>query len=184
MPLDLVMRESSIAPTGDTFAPSPPRPARPVVPISLPPLQAPRLLDQVRERIRFLHYSRSTEDVYVHWIRAFVRFHGLRHPTEMGGDAVQAFLSWLASQRHVASSTHRQALSALLFLYSKVLGVQLPWMSEIGRPRSQRRLSVVFTRDEVQRLLNALPIEMRSVPCEVVDFGIRVRMPATGILRC
>lgn len=168
------MRESSIAPTGDTFAPSPPRPARPVVPISLPPLQAPRLLDQVRERIRFLHYSRSTEDVYVHWTRAFVRFHGLRHPAEMGGEEVQAFLSWLASERHVAASTHRQALSALLFLYSKVLGVQLPWMSEIGRPRSQRRLPVVLTRDEVQRLLDTLPMEMRTFGWLLYGTGMRL----------
>ncbi|RYD62281.1 MAG: integrase, partial [Verrucomicrobiaceae bacterium] len=58
----------------------------------LPPLQSPRLLDQVRERIRLLHYSRRTEEAYVYWVRAFVRFHGIRHPAEMGGAEVEAFL--------------------------------------------------------------------------------------------
>ena len=82
----------------------------------LPPLQAPRLLDQVRERVRYLHYSIRTEQAYVHWVRAFVRFHHMRHPREMGQPEVEAFHSWLAAERQVAVSTHRQALSALLFL--------------------------------------------------------------------
>ena len=86
-------------------------------PPQLPPLQSIKLLDQVRERIRYLHYSRRTEEAYVHWCRAFIRFHGIRHPAEMGGEEVQAYLSWLANERAVAVSTHRQALSALPFLY-------------------------------------------------------------------
>ena len=75
----------------------------------LPPMQSTRLLDQVRERIRYLHYSIRTEEAYVYWIRAFVRFHGLRHPVEMGASEVEAFLSWLASERNVAVATHKQA---------------------------------------------------------------------------
>jgi integron integrase len=130
------------------------RPSQP--PPALPSLVATRLLDQVRERIRFLHYSRSTEDAYVHWIRAFVRHQGLRHPRELGGPEVESFLTWLACERGVASATHRQALSALLFLYGKVLGVQLPWMAEIGRPRAQRRLPVVLTREELAALFGRL----------------------------
>jgi len=103
----------------------------------LPPLQSVKLLDQVRERIRYLHYSRRTEEAYVHWSRAFIRFHGIRHPTELGGPEVEAFLSWLSNDRGVSVSTHRQALSALLFLYGKVLQLDLPWMTNIGRPRSR-----------------------------------------------
>lgn len=90
------------------------RPPSPDAP--LPPLRSVRILDQVRERIRSLHYSRCTEDAYVHWCRAFIRFHGIRHPAEMGAEEVEAFLTWLANERDVAISTHRQALSALLFL--------------------------------------------------------------------
>ena len=73
----------------------------------LPPLQSGRLLDQVRERIRYLHYSLRTEQAYVHWVRAFVRHHGLRHPRSMGQVEVEAFLSWLAGERHVAVPTSR-----------------------------------------------------------------------------
>ena len=83
---------------------------------------ATRLLDQVRERIRYLHYSIRTEEAYVHWVKAFVRFQGLRHPKGMGGEEVQAFLTWLSVERRVSASTHRQALSALLFLFQQVFG--------------------------------------------------------------
>jgi hypothetical protein len=83
---------------------------------ALPALRSVRLLDRLRERIRLLHYSRRTEEAYVHWCRAFIRFHDIRHPAEMGGPEVEAFLVWLTNEREVAASTHKQALSALLFL--------------------------------------------------------------------
>ena len=88
---------------------------RPVVTTMLPPLKAPRLLDQIRERIRYLHYTRGTEQAYIHWCRPFIRFHGLRHPRDMGAPEVEAFLTWLADDLQVATATHNQALSALLF---------------------------------------------------------------------
>jgi site-specific recombinase XerD len=121
------------------------------------PLRRPtRLLDQVREQIRFRHYSLATEQAYVYWVRAFVRFHGLRHPAELGGEAVEAFLSDLAARQQVAPATHRQALSALLFLYQKVLNQRLPWMDEIGRPQPRRRLPVVLSQSEVGAVIDAL----------------------------
>ena len=104
------------------------------IPGPLPVQRSSRLLEQLRERIRYLHYSIRTEEAYVHWVRAFVRFHGLRHPRELGAPEVEAFLSWLAGERHVAVSTHRQALSALLFLYQKVLCVDLPCCARSGAP--------------------------------------------------
>ncbi|EIP3833951.1 integron integrase [Escherichia coli] len=82
----------------------------------LPPLRSVKVLDQLRERIRYLHYSLRTEQAYVHWVRAFIRFHGVRHPATLGSSEVEAFLSWLANERKVSVSTHRQALAALLFL--------------------------------------------------------------------
>ena len=123
---------------------------------TLPPLQAPRLLDQVRERIRFLHYSMRTEEAYLHWCKAFIRFHGRQHPKDLGGAEVEAFLSWLAGERQVSASTHRQALSALLFLYGKVLVMNLPWMQSIGRPQVKRRLPVVLSREEVTAVFRHL----------------------------
>ncbi len=165
------MREPSITPNGDVER----RALRPLPGVSdLPPLTSPRLLDQVRERIRLLHYSRSTEEAYVFWVRAFVRHQGLRHPRDLDGADVESFLTWLASERQVAPATHRQALSALLFLYGKVLGVQLPWMSQIGRPQPKRRLPVVMSRDEVAAVLSGLASEWRLFGQLLYGTGLRI----------
>jgi integron integrase len=141
---------------------------------SLPPLQSVRLLDQLRERIRYLHYSIRTEQAYVHWSRAFVRFHGLRHPSEMGAPEVEAFLSWLANERKVAVATHKQALSALLFLYRQVLGLDLPWLNEIGRPKSRVRLPSVLTHGEVARVLMLIDDEHRLLAQLLYGTGMRI----------
>ncbi|HJV71274.1 integron integrase [Ideonella sp.] len=148
------------------------RPAAPAA--EQPPLRSPRLLDQLRERVRLLHYSRRTEQAYVHWCRAFIRFHGLRHPAEMGAPEVETFLSWLVVERRLSASTHRQALSALLFLYSKVLGVQLPWMSEIGRPRVKQRLPVVLSQDELAAVFRGLVGEHRLFAKLLYGTGMRL----------
>nr|WP_145545472.1 integron integrase [Variovorax boronicumulans] len=140
----------------------------------LPPLQSPRLLDRVRERIRLMHYSLQTERAYVHWCRAFIRFHGLRHPADMGKAEVEAFLTHLAAERCVAPSTHRQALSALLFLYGKVLELQLPWMAEIGRPVPRRRLPVVLSADEVGAVLGRMEGEHALLARLLYGTGLRI----------
>lgn len=121
-----------------------------------PPLQSRRLLDQIRERLRYMHYSLSTERNYVYWVRWYIRFHGLRHPREMGAPQVEAFLTMLATERKVSPSTHRQALSALLYLYKEVLGQDLPWLQEIGRPVPRKRIPTVLTREEVQSALGLM----------------------------
>ena len=121
-----------------------------------PVAPAPRLLAQVRERARYLHYSLRTEKAYVYWVRFFVRWHGMRHPRDMGPREVEAFLAMLASERRVSSSTHNQALSALLFLYREVLRVDLPWLEQVSRPTRPRRLPTVLTREEVAALLGEM----------------------------
>lgn len=140
----------------------------------LPPQQPPRLLDQLRERIRYQHYSIRTEQAYVYWVDAFIRFHGMRHPAEMSGPEVESFLSWLANEREVAPATHKQALSALLFLYQKVLGQDIPWMTEIGRPKERVRLPVVLTHDEVVQVLRHLPDEHRLMGQLLYGTGMRI----------
>jgi len=112
-----------------------------------------RLLDRLRHCIRTLHYSYRTEQAYVDWARRFILFHGKRHPQELGAPEVGAFLSHLAVERHVSASTQTQARSALLFLYSRVLEVQLPWLDEVATARSQKKLPVVLTTSEVRTLL-------------------------------
>jgi len=117
------------------------------------PSQPKKLLDLVRDKIRFKHYSLSTENTYVSWIKQFIIFHGKRHPTEIGAAEVEAFLTYLATERHVSSSTQNQALSAILFLYRDVLAVELPWLDGFERSKKPRRLPVVLTVLEVQALL-------------------------------
>jgi hypothetical protein len=90
-----------------------------------PPPGKPRLLDRIREELKKRHYSRRTEEAHVSWITCFIRFHRVRHPAGMGKTDVEAFLSHLAIDRKVASSTQNQALSAILFLYGDVLGWHL-----------------------------------------------------------
>lgn len=118
--------------------------------------QPPRLLDQVRARMRRLGLARRTEEAYVSWIRRFIVSQGKRHPREMGAREVEAFLTDLAVRGQVAASTQNQALAALLFLYREVLGVELPWMTDIRRAKRPQRLPVVLTRDEVNALLGEL----------------------------
>ena len=139
-----------------------------------PVLHSSRLLDQVRERIRYCHYSLRTEQSYVYWIRFFIRFSGLRHPRAMGVQEVEAFLTHLASERKVSPATHRQALSALLFLYRQVLDVQLPWMQEIGRPQARQRLPVVLSREEVARLLPQVESSHQLIARLLYGSGLRL----------
>lgn len=109
-----------------------------------------RLLDQVREAIRLRHYSYRTEQQYVAWVRRFILFHHRRHPLDMGGPEVEAFLTYLATDRNVAAATQAQALAALLFLYKRVLNAPLPWLANVVRARRPRRLPIVLTRAEVR----------------------------------
>jgi integron integrase len=117
---------------------------------------APGLLEMLRTHVRFRHYSLRTESAYIHWVRRYVRFHGRRHPRELGPDHVTAFLSALANDRHVSASTQNQALAALLFLYKNVLGVDLPWLNSIARAKRPRRIPVVLTRAEAHALLERM----------------------------
>jgi len=133
-----------------------------------------RLLDRVREAIRLRHYSYRTEQQYVGWIRRYILFHGRRHPRELGGTEVEAFLSHLASQRHVAAATQSQALAALLFLYKRVLNVDLPWLGEVVRASRPKRLPTVLTREEVRRVLANLDGQFLLIASLLYGSGLRV----------
>jgi integrase len=132
----------------------PPNRFQPQDPPAVGTTPAPRLLDRLRHAIRVQHYSIRTEDVYVDWVRRFILFfYHKRHPQELGAVAVTEFLTYLAVERQVASSTQNQAKSALLFLYRSVLEIDLPWLGEIVAAKERRRLPVVLTQAEVRRLL-------------------------------
>jgi integron integrase len=115
-----------------------------------------KLLDQVRDAIRTRHYSLRTEEAYVNWVRRFILFHGKRHPKDMAGPEVAAFLTHLAVEGHVAASTQNQALSALLFLYREVLRKELDYPIDTVRAKESQHLPAVLTKDETRRVIAQL----------------------------
>src|SRR5262245_33521403 len=134
----------------------------------------PRLLDRVRQALGTRHYSRRTEKAYVHWIKRYIFFHGKRHPAEMGAAEVTAFLTSLAVQGKVAASTQNQALSALLFLYREVLGIELPWLDDVVRAKRPVHLPVVLTREEVRAVLQHLDGVPRLMAVLLYGAGLRL----------
>ncbi len=134
----------------------------------------PRLLDQVRDVIRFKHYSIRTEQSYLGWIKRFILFHKKRHPRDMGAEEVTQFLTHLAVHGNVTASTQNQALNAIVFLYKEVLKVDLPWMDGIQRAKKPSRLPVVFTRSEVKRLLAQLDGTLWLMASLIYGTGMRL----------
>lgn len=116
----------------------------------------PKKLQQlVREACAVRHYSRRTFEAYWHWAKHFVLWSGKRHPKDMGGAEVSAFLTWLASERQVSASTQRQALHGILFLYQQALGIEIGWVDGIVRAKQPQRLPTVMTVDETAAVLAA-----------------------------
>lgn len=111
-----------------------------------------KLLDQIRSKCRLKHFSMSTEKSYVSWVRRYILFHNKQHPTQLGRQGIEAFLTALAVERGVSSSTQNQALSALLFLYKEVLNIKIEDVNAI-RSKKPTRLPVVLSQREVQDLL-------------------------------
>jgi integron integrase len=120
------------------------------------PQPAVRLLDRTRLTLRRQHYSIRTEQAYLAWIRRFILFHNKRHPAAMGAPEIEAFLTHLAVDEHVAAPTQNQALSALLFLYRHILGTDISFPIDAVRARRPHRIPTVLSRDEIQRLFAGL----------------------------
>lgn len=116
----------------------------------------PKLIPLFRAALRLRRYSFKTEKAYIHWVKRFIYFHGMRHPREMGAREVTAFLNHLANERCVAGATQNQALAALLFLYRVVLEAELPWLEGLVRAKTPKRLPVILTAAEVQTILSHL----------------------------
>jgi integron integrase len=138
------------------------------------PPAGPRLLDRVRSEARRRRLSPRTETAYLGWIRRFVLFHGKRHPRELGGAEVAAFLSHLAVAGRVAASTQNQALAALLFLYRQVLHHDLGALGALVRAKRPKRLPLVLSRDEVRRLLAATSGEEAIAARLLYGSGLRL----------
>ena len=144
--------------TGDLFLPNPKL----------------KLREQLREVMRFKHFSIRTEETYWMWIRDFILFHGKRHPRELSAPDVQAYLNYLATDRNVAIATQNQALNALVFLYRSVLGIDLPQIGEIERPTRRRKVPTVLTKEEARKVLAALAPEYQLIGQLLYGTGMRL----------
>ncbi|MBC8198098.1 MAG: integron integrase [Candidatus Marinimicrobia bacterium] len=134
----------------------------------------PKLLEQVGIEVQTRHYSRRTEKTYRNWIKQFVLFHNKRHPKQMGKIEVNQFLSHLATRRNVSASTQNQALSAILFLYKNVLHKELGDFGDVIRAKHSRKIPVVFTKDEVKRILTQLIDEKQLMASLLYGSGLRL----------
>jgi len=134
----------------------------------------PKLLDLVHQEITLRHYSIHTEKAYTHWIKRYVHYHKLRHPKEMGQKEISEFLSHLATEKDVSSSTQNQALNALLFLYGDVLKISLGAIANIERAKRPKTLPTVLTRNELVEVLG----QLRGTPLLVAGllYGAGLRL--------
>jgi integron integrase len=135
---------------------------------------AAKLMDEIRRAMRLHHYSFETEKSYTQWIRRYILFHGKRHPRELGARDIENYLSHLATTVKVSASTQNQALSALLFLYKKVLDQDLPWLNEIVRAKRPTRVPTVLSRREVARILDAMQGKYWLMASLLYGSGLRI----------
>lgn len=135
---------------------------------------AEKLLDRMRRVLRTGHYSYRTEEAYVHWVRRFIRFHGRRHPDQLGKSHVEAFLTHLAVNRHVAPATQNLALNGILFLYRKVLEVELPWLDDVVRAQRKWHMPVVLDRAEIRAVMAELASPHDRIVGLLYGSGLRI----------
>jgi integron integrase len=138
------------------------------------PNKEPKLLDQVRAKIRLKHYSIRTEQAYTDWIKRFISHFGKKHPRDMGAAEVEQFLTHLAVNGKVAASTQNQAKCALLFLYKEVLALELPWLDNVEQAKTPKRLPVVLNRDEIQAILSRLTGTQWLIVSLLYGTGMRI----------
>ncbi len=134
----------------------------------------PKLLDQVRTEIQTRHFSPRTEKTYINWIKQYIFYHNKRHPKEMGEVEVNKFLSHLATEKNVSASTQNQALSAILFLYKNVLQKELGDFGNVIRAKRSRKIPVVFTKDEVRKIMGNLERKHRLMAHLLYGSGLRL----------
>jgi len=149
------------------------RSRRPCDPVSDTP-KPPRLMELMREALRTRHYSPRTEKAYCLWVRRFIIYHGMRHPKDMAEEEINAFLTHLAVDEGVAASTQTQALSAIIFLYRYVLGLDVGEMRGLIRARKPEHIPVVLTRAEVRQILGHLAGEHWLMAALMYGAGLRV----------
>lgn len=138
-------------------------------------MSQPKLADRMSAALRTRHYSARTEEAYILWMKRFIRFHNLRHPADMGAAEINEYLTYLAVEARVSSSTQMQALSALLFLYRHVLELDLSDLDGIVRARKSTHIPVVMTRAETRAVLSRLSGDLLLMASLLYGAGLRLK---------
>lgn len=148
-----------------------------------------KLLDKVAYIARYRHLSLSTERTYAQWIKRYVLFHNKQHPIQLNEQHIKSYLAYLVNKNGVSKSTHKQALSALIFLYKDVLNIELPHIDDLERPKITPRLPVVLSKEELNAIFSHLNpedlfkcqllygtgmrlLEMYQLRIKDIDFGL------------
>lgn len=139
-----------------------------------PPAPVDLLLTRARDLIRLKHYSIRTEKSYLPWIEKYIRFHNGRDPKEMRGEEIETYLSYLAVDQKVSSSTQNQAFNAILFLYRDVLKIELDESINAIRAKKPQRLPTVMTKEEVMKIIAAVPPEHQLMVKLIYGSGLRL----------
>lgn len=138
------------------------------------PKNEPRLMDRVRSTLRLKHYSTRTEKAYTRWIIRFIHFHDKKNPATMAEKEVTSFLTHLAVEKKVSSSTQNQALAALMFLYRDVYRVKLPWLDSLVRAKPGKPMPVVLSKEEVRQLLENMEGVTKLMAALLYGSGLRL----------
>lgn len=134
----------------------------------------PKLLDEVRSTLRTAHYSKSTEETYISWIRQFVLYHNKTHPEKMGAEEIKNFITYLANERHVSSSTQNQALNAILYLYKNVIKKEINFVDGLNYVKRVKHLPVVFSRNEASDIIKNLDGVIKLIVSLLYGTGMRL----------
>lgn len=130
-----------------------------------------KLKERFFEKIKYLNYSSKTGEIYWNWIVKFIKHNNLKHPDKLT-EKINDFLIYLRIERNSAPKTIKQAGSALLFLYQKVLDLEVPY---IELPKSEnRRLPTVFTEEEALKIINHLSGIEKLVAQLMYASGLRI----------
>lgn len=155
----------------------------PAEPRSTPPADDPRFREigeRLHAAVRRSNLSSRTEKAYRHWIQRFLAEHPQQAPEQLGAAAVEAFLSSLASQQNVSASTQNQAIAALLFLYRRILQIEIPWLDKIERAKRPRNLPTVLSQQEVKAVLTCLTDTPKTMVLLLYGSGLRLSTTAKG----
>jgi len=134
----------------------------------------PKLLSEIRNKMRTSSYSPKTIEAYIHWIKEYILFNNTKHPKELGEEDLQKYLTYLAVKRNVSASTQNQALAAILYLYKNIVVKEIGWLDDVIRARRTKRLPVVFSKQEVRNVFNNLLGTPKLVCALLYGSGLRL----------